>query len=339
MISRMISKGFLGTRPAHLILQVTDSCSLSCRTCFQRPEGKHDLGLSRIQQVAEWLGRDLLWLELSGGEPFLRNDLPNIASLFQADLISISTNGQAPEAIFHAVREIRDRLSKDTELSISVSMDGFRETNDSLRGKGSFAKALETLTLLKRVEGVKRKVNTVLCDRNHREILRFMRYVRTLGPDFHSIILLRGDPRDGGLALPPLEALQSLKQEIFRIWDSYDYGLQSRFRTRILKNYQRLSFETSLEILEKKMQMPRCLAGTRHLVVMADGDVAFCELGPSLGNLYRQGLDGILTSEEAKRQRAAIASGHCFCHHNCNMMDNVLLNPRHAAGLLIRRRT
>jgi len=151
------------------------------------------------------------------------------------------------------------------------------------------------------------------------------------------VILLRGTPRDGELRLPPVADLRAMKEGIFRIWDSYDYGIRSRFRSRILKNYQQLAFETSLAVLETRRQQPRCLAGSRHLVVLASGDVAFCELGKPIGNLLQDDLQSILHSEAARRQRDRIASGGCFCHHNCNLMDNFFLSPLQAGRLLLRR--
>ena len=41
-------------------------------------------------------------------------------------------------------------------------------------------------------------------------------------PDFHSIILLRGEPMSPTVALPPLEELHRLGPEIFKILETYD---------------------------------------------------------------------------------------------------------------------
>ena len=59
---------------------MTSRCALRCRHCFfwQEAEGAAPhLGLDEIERLSANL-RDLLYLVLSGGEPFIRKDLPAI---------------------------------------------------------------------------------------------------------------------------------------------------------------------------------------------------------------------------------------------------------------------
>jgi len=215
-------------------------------------------------------------------------------------------------------------LSK-AELTVSISLDGFKEVHDSIRAKGSFDKAIATLKKLRTIPHLKVKVNTVLCEKNYPTLIQFMKYIKTFNPDFHSIILLRGNPRNKTYKLPSLEKLIGIRKGIFSMWDSYSYGLNPII-SRILKNYQKQMYNTSLNIIKKKRQIPSCLAGTQHLVIYANGDVSFCEMLPSMGNLKNKPLKAILNSEPAKRLRKHIAQKKCYCHHNCNILDNYFLN-------------
>lgn len=336
MIAKIISNVLHNRRPVHLILHITNKCQLKCKTCFNKNDKKTDLNINYIKKISDYLN-NLIWLDISGGEPFLREDLPEICSLFNTGLISISTNGQNPQRIFGIVKSIRRRLEDSVELSIAISIDGFQKTNDYIRGENSFSNAIKTINILKKIEGIKVKVNTVLCEQNYNEVIEFMKFIKTLNSDFHSIILLRGMPRDSKFKPPKLKELVSIKKDIFKIWDTYDYGIKNTLITQVLRNYQKLSFETSLKIIEKKEQIPKCLAGIKHLVVRPNGDVSFCEMLNNIGNIKHSELNKILNSKKALIQKSRIKASACFCHHNCNMLDNFFLNPLKYPLLLIKK--
>lgn len=336
MIRKIILNALQNKKPVHLILHVTDRCELRCQTCFNKKTNNIDLHIEDIKKLSKYIDNPL-WLEISGGEPFLRKDLLEICALFNTNLISISTNGQNPKGIFRTVANIRKKLEKSIVLNIAVSIDGFQKTNDYIRGKNSFSNALKTLNLLKKIPNIKVKVNTVLCKQNYKEILEFMKFIQTLRPDFHSIILLRGKPKNPVFKLPSLKELTSIKEDMFKIWAEYNYGISNPIQKRILQNYQRLSFETSLKIIGKKEQIPKCLAGIKHLVIKPGGNVSFCEMLNNIGNIKYNPINEILKSKKASVQRKKIKTGKCFCYHNCNMLDNFFLNPSQYFNLLIRK--
>ena len=71
--------------PVNLIFFVTSKCNLLCRHCFYWEElnlPKNELSLDEIEKVARSLP-NLLSLSLTGGEPYLRPDLPDIAAAFE----------------------------------------------------------------------------------------------------------------------------------------------------------------------------------------------------------------------------------------------------------------
>lgn len=333
MIGNLLLHALKRKKPGHLILHVTDRCQLKCRTCFNKDVQGTDLDLGDIKRVSDFIPNPLM-VDIAGGEPFLRDDLPEICTLFNANLISIATNGQDSSGIFDTVKEIRKRLDKSIHFSISISLDGFRETNDAIRGKGSYDKTIETIGLLSEIPEIRRKVNTVLCRDNAGEIIEFMAFVKTLEMDFHTINLMRGDPRDAALGMPSIGEIRKLKGGIYRMWKGYEYGEKNPLKKRVLHNYQRRAFETGLKVMEEREQIPACLAGTKHLVVWSNGDVAFCEMLGSIGNIHAAELSEILSSQKAALQRGGIKEGRCFCHHDCNMLDNHFMNIRRYPGLL-----
>ena len=81
-------------RMKHMIVHVTNACNFRCDHCFVDFESKkRDLKLDEYKK----LGADsesLLWLDIGGGEPFLRKDLADIICAFDSKIVHIPTNGK-----------------------------------------------------------------------------------------------------------------------------------------------------------------------------------------------------------------------------------------------------
>src|SRR5579871_4455800 len=104
-----------------LFLFVTSRCNSLCRTCFyfDKLNSTDDLKTAEIERIAA-TAPPFRKLWLSGSEPFLREDLAEIVSLFVARNgvrnVNLPTNGLLPEKIFRIV----DRM---LELSPEVTID------------------------------------------------------------------------------------------------------------------------------------------------------------------------------------------------------------------------
>lgn len=287
--------------------------------------------LAQFQKTAREAGR-LFWLDIAGGEPFLRKDLAEIVAAFQTDVVQIPSNGSLPGLMVDQIKRMR-RLS-DAEISISLSLDGLQETHERIRGaEGNWDQVWSTFERLRQLGGVPLKINTVVSNENKGELIELMKEVRRRGPDFHSIILLRGDPKDPETTLPSLKELRDLGPEIFSILETYDYG-QSAFSAHILRNYHRLLWNVSLRTIDEQRQVIPCLAGQAHMVMMGNGDVSSCEMLEPIGNVQTQSWAEITASQAFKRQVHDIKDGRCHCTHNCAMLDSILLNPKNIPSLL-----
>jgi sulfatase maturation enzyme AslB (radical SAM superfamily) len=94
-------------------------------------------------------------LNISGGEPTTRNDLPEMVELFARHLprmrkIGINTTGLTPHrAIPMLTRIVKFCADRDLLLSIRVSLDGIGDIHDQVRHvKNGFDKASETITAM-----------------------------------------------------------------------------------------------------------------------------------------------------------------------------------------------
>ena len=127
-------------RPRSLNLPVTDNCNARCVMCDVWKENvRDDFSLEHLGEVlAEPFFQNLRHVGISGGEPFLRIDLPEIVEVIcrlpQLRTISITSHG------FNFVRhrEFAPRIKKLTDdrgvrLSINLSIDGVGKVHERVR--------------------------------------------------------------------------------------------------------------------------------------------------------------------------------------------------------------
>ncbi|MBI9046759.1 MAG: radical SAM protein [Anaerolineaceae bacterium] len=135
--------------PTDACIILTYRCQMRCQMCniWKNPSDQsEEIKASEL----EMLPKGFQFINLTGGEPFLRDDLEEIIQMLspKAKRIVISTSG------YHYKRII-DIVPKYQNVGVRVSIEGLSEKNDELRGrKGGFDRGLRTLLGLKRA-GVK----------------------------------------------------------------------------------------------------------------------------------------------------------------------------------------
>ena len=228
----------------HLILYPAGKCNLRCKHCFvEDKEG--ELSFKEIEKVSKEISP--IWLEIGGGEPFLRDNLVDICRLFKSsERITIPTNGWFKSKITADCRS----LAELGNVTIIISLEGFKETHDKIRGKGSFERAMKTFESIKRIKGLRIGFSTTLSKANSEEVVNFVKEMKKYEPDFHGVILLRGKPSNKDLSLPSLSRLREIEKELANpIRDKkYGGGLRSLFE----KNYVSYRRYLALRTLEEK---------------------------------------------------------------------------------------
>ncbi|MGH7753129.1 MAG: SPASM domain-containing protein, partial [Gemmatimonadales bacterium] len=86
--------------------------------------------------------------------------------------------------------------------------------------------------------------------------------------------------------------------------------------------------------LEEQTQVVPCLGGQIHLVVYANGEVAPCEILPSVGSIRKTPLHDIVSGPAWAKAVAGIRRKECHCTHDCNQQENILFSPRTYPKLL-----
>ncbi len=135
--------------PRMLTYTVTFTCNARCMMCDSwRKESHGDLTLAEIEAIFRQLPR-MDAVRLTGGEPFVRRDLVDIARAatvsLEPTLLHVTTNGFLTDRIV----DFCERRPKTVPLNLLVSIDGVGETHDHIRGhKGAFRTAMRTVEAL-----------------------------------------------------------------------------------------------------------------------------------------------------------------------------------------------
>lgn len=340
-ISRMWNKSGL---PIHIIYHTTYRCNARCKSCFlwkeiETKNEDEELEVDEIRKMRRTL-KDILWLQIGGGEPFLREDLPEVCNVFaDTDTIAIPTNCIDPERIEYKVKEILKNIT--SRLFLVLSLDGLEDTHDEIRGvKGNFNKVLETYQRVNRLRSrypnFKIGINTVIMEENKNEITKIIDYVkRFFLLDMHAFEFLRGNPRSNLSSLPGIQKCRELIPIIKSCISSYNYG--GGWRGKVLKKVKLYEQDLILQTLQKNRKQIDCLAGQLSAVINPYGDVYFCEIVDGrIGNLRDFGYDfkKLWSSDKAQDMRKRLKD--CFCTHSCFYLVNSLFSPNILAKVLLR---
>lgn len=347
---RHINSVFLKKRPLHLTFFVTRRCNARCPFCFylssKKEENSHELTTAEIEKISSSIDR-LLWLAFSGGEIFLRDDIVEIAKIFYKKnkpvIILFPTNGLLTGVIKEKTEEILKVCDKSTVV-IKLSLEGTEALHDSIRGKGSFKKTMDTYHalggLLDKYPNFELGINTVFLSLNQDSMDELIGFVNGLDKiKTHTVSMIRGDVSDKNL-----KKIDTLKY--FDTIKKIESNLKNR--TTGIYRFKGSRLKAAQDILQRRFihktivrnrKLIPCYAGRLNIVLTETGDLYPCENFTSfmrMGNArnYEYDIKKILLTEKAKKIIRSIKDNGCYCTHECYFMTNILFNPRMYPALL-----
>ena len=304
--------------PVDAVLAVTFRCNAQCVMCniwrVQSPEEVRP-GAYRA------LPRRLRFVNITGGEPFLRADLPEIVQQVREACprahVVISTNG----LLTNAIREMMPRvLEIHPRVGVAVSMDGIREVHDRMRGvRGAYGKARHAVNLLRRlgVKGV--RIAFTATPENVGHLRKVYEVSRDLGVEF-TCAVAHCSPHyfhtaEGDFALAPGE----LRAEVEGI-------VRRELRSFHPKRWARAYFAAGLlRFAEGRGRMLPCRAGRDTVFVAPNGDVYPCNVfSAKMGNITEQPFEDLWRSEQAETARRRLTG----CGHGCWMVCSARMPMR-----------
>lgn len=334
--------------PINVTFSVTRRCQSRCKTCFIWKEcSSEDKGDDLSLTIIEDLFRSIGWtyfFNISGGEPFLRNDLPEIISLacrhLRPAVIHIPTNGIMPERIEESTKrilEIIEREAPGTVLTIKPSFDGIGEQHDEIRGiPGNFEKLLDTLKRLTALKASHKYlhvgVGTVVSRFNQDSLGEIIKYAGNLGVDtyINEVAEEREEFFNLGSGITPNGDSYS------RIMDVFKENVRGRIKnmnilSRITTAMRIVYYDLAADILRENRQVIPCFAGILNVHINSDGGIWPCAVLAYKGQMGKVDSDTgfleIWNSKEAKRVRKDIALGKCACPLANQAYSNILLHP------------
>lgn len=331
--------------PSYLIFYATSRCNMTCSHCFYHDSlNKHfnELTVEEIDKFTKTM-EPLLHLSITGGEPYIRNDIDKIVKVFYENtnvpIISIPSNGFYKDKMIEKITNMME-WCPELVLTQSISFDGLYEDHEKIRGiKGCFNRAMETVKALKELQKKYNRINigtiTTFTSQNQNKFTDIIKGIYELAePDTIAINLVRGDPKEK----VNFNLDMGLYREAVKFRDSLFYskkmsglhgfeGNKISTATRIILN------EEITKISEtNKYQMP-CYSANLSGVMYPEGEVCPCEIldkSHAIGNIrdFNYDFRKLWLSQKAKDEVKFIRGTKCFCTHECFNTINILFNPK-----------
>lgn len=161
----------------HLQWHLLNNCNLRCTHCYDWKNKLQPLSFEQMIRVVDDYVIFLKKMEmdgeisLTGGEPMLFVRLPELIEYIKSRDVFISTyiltNGTIPFSKKHL------ELFKKYKIGIQISLDGLKETNDQVRGKGVFEKCIRNIKKLL-ANNINTSIHYVIMKKNIDDIKQFI---------------------------------------------------------------------------------------------------------------------------------------------------------------------
>ena len=334
-----------------MFLFVTSRCNSKCRTCFYHTElnSHQDLSFEEMRKISASSPKfDKLWL--SGGEPFMRNDLVDIIKIFYDNnhvrVINLPTNGLLEGQIVKETGRLLE-ICPDLTVHLNFSLDGLGATHDAIRGvPGNFRKTIRTMEQVKEAYGENPKllinVATVVTPDACHEAFDLGVYLlkkELIATQFFEMV--RGDPRDPATKTMTSGQIQQLRKTVFPLIEEQANRLFGDFKglKRFLAKLFFLGFVRFVNNIQDANYFGpvpwgmSCTAGETTIVIDHHGAFRACEVRPAIGKLqdYDFNIRKAMNSYVMKKEVAEIGHGkkaNCWCTHGCWIMSSIKFNPR-----------
>ena len=344
---------FKKIEPVSLVHFVTNRCNARCSFCFidfDNPNTfKNELNLSEIDDMTKNLGSSLLNVNLTGGEPFARKEIVDIAKLYIKNTtiqsIYVTTNASLPDRIENFAKNII-KFNKDIELTIQISIDDLPNEHDKVRKiKNLFDSCVDTYRKLKKIDQrVSPMVSVTVSHENCENIENIFNY---LTKDCKIDSLKCTIVRDEGVYKTP----QEKREKIFKAYTWLTNKIQEMTKQKKMNNYNSKSLQGKLhskkdeiswklvkEMYLKPKYISPCHAGGLFGIISSAGLVYPCEIleDKLLGDLRKNQMDfmKIWRNQATHDVKKFISKSNCNCTYECALTYNILGNWRYQPNLI-----
>ena len=287
---------------------VTYRCNARCTMCNRykapsRPD--EEISLETIKKLPK-----MYFTNITGGEPFIREDLPDIVrELYKkSDRIVISTNGYFTDRIIALAEEF-------PEVGIRVSIEGLEQTNNEIRGlPDGFNRGYSTLKKLVEMKHPDVGFGMTVQDRNAPDLVPLYKLSNELGMEFATASLHN--------SFYFVEA-KNIIHDRPMVAKNFEDLINELLRSNEPKKWFRAYFNHGLiNYIYGQPRLLPCDMAFDTFFIDPYGDVMPCNGTKDkevMGNLNDQSWDELWGSEQAEAVRAKVR----HCDRNCWMIGSV----------------
>ena len=332
---------------------MTNRCQSKCKTCgiwkiypqkIQDP--KNELKIDEIDKIFKSIGSKVYFFNLSGGEPFLRDDLPDIVEAavthLRPAIIHSPTNAIATKKVVAGVRKILGMLKAKglkTPVTIKPSLDGIGKMHDEIRGvPGNWEKLLATISELKELEkeydNFHVEIGTVVSNFNKEHLDEIEDFVHQLGVQSYrnEIAEQREEFFNIGDPITPTGEEYAEIMKTFASKIRKNIGEKKKL-ARVTESLRLVYYELATKIVRENRQVIPCYAGISNVHLTPHAELwPCCVLGyaKSLGNVREAGYDfwKIWHGEQAKSVRTYIKDKNCACPLANQAYSNIICDHK-----------
>jgi radical SAM protein with 4Fe4S-binding SPASM domain len=341
--------------------KITPLCNLRCMMCGQngihgtlkdcQEEESHKIvPIERYMQLTDELAGKTEVFYIWGGEPFLYPNFMDLAAYMAKKLLlTVNTNGTW-------LAQNAERIVRDKWTGIFISLDGFEDVNDRIRGEGVYQRVMEGIAAVNREKEKQGSslpymgVVTTISMMNYLWLDKLAAALADKGLSWHIINL--GTYLNAEIGADHEKHLQKVLGIQPKYWKGFATGLNEGIDgnafSEVLKRVHALPVDypiitvpgitpDSIGALYNDLRIivrDKCAAPWFSANINYNGDVAFCADYPDwiIGNVKDTPMLEIYNNERAVKFRKALKNSPHGLFPACNRCYQLMLCGRRVKG-------
>ncbi|MGC8765370.1 MAG: radical SAM protein [Brevinematia bacterium] len=346
-----------------ITFKITPLCNLHCVMCGQRgvkgtlkedkavEEVRTIVPMEKYMELTDEVAHKTQVFYIWGGEPFLYPDFMDLASYMvkRIPIFTVNTNGTL-------LAKYARRIVEDQWSGFFISLDGFKDINDAIRGEGSYQRVIDGIEAINREKKLQKSVLphmgivTTVSRLNYLYLDKLVEATREIGLSWHII----------NLGTYTTEKIGEKEEEIFKkelgveayYWrgfaTGYNEGIDGNRFSEILERIHNMdvdhpvitvpvirpskigTYYSELETLVRD----RCIAPWYSVDINYNGDVHFCADYPHyiIGNIKKESILDIYNNEKAVKFRKVLRNSKNGVFPACSRCYQLMLCGHRVRG-------
>lgn len=334
MIKKIIKKlknKFKSIRPIDAVVAVTYKCNSRCTMCDIWKISEHN---DIDTEMYKKLPKSLRFVNISGGEPFLRPDIVEVVKTVHERCpkayIIISSNGFATNLIIDRMKKIKEFMGD--KIGVGLSVDGMQEMHDKVRRiPNGFNKIMDTLDKLKGIGVNDIRLAFTISDENIMDLNKVYDLTQEKDVDFTMAYAQSSENYFGGK-----ENEFSIDPKVFK--QEMDKLIQKQIKGWNIKKWLRAFFTHGVYLFATKQKQPLpVVSGTKHFFLDPSGVVYPSVVhNKPMGNIKDYKFAQIWYNKDTDKVRQEVSKASQRVWMICTARTAILKHPFHVMKWILK---